>query len=164
MAKKHQTKSTADFLAEREQSTADEYDRLERQSTRGPELQGWFTPSDKRPLPQIIKGEVLDCLARRNPGKNQAERYLLLRLAAPVIGLVMTGEDDEAEEGTLEPGWVIGLDMRQALEPLATHRGKAKIAFLERVELSDGRTWWKTDVFFTPQAAPQAQRGDDILF
>lgn len=144
MAAKHATKKAADFVAE---TTRDEYDDLERQRTRGPDLQGWFTPSEKRPLPQVVKCEVLDCLARKNPGKNQAARYLLVRLASPVVGLRMNGEDDDATEDTLHPGEVIGIDMRQALEPLAEHRGKAKIVFLERVELDDGRKWWKADVF-----------------
>lgn len=123
----------------------DDFDNLPRQSA-NIVIDGWFTPSIERPLPQTVKGIILDCKTRKAPRRNQNSEYLLLELVNPIEGLLMH-DGEEGEEGMLEPGMIIGIDMRQALEPLRDHRGPAKIVFLERM-LIDDRNWWKTDVFF----------------
>lgn len=146
---KHTTKPAKDFVDElitTDQQDADEFDALARQDSNR-HIDGWFTPSDKRPLPQVVKGTIVDCVARRNPSRSQNPHYFIVELAAPVIGLRMPEEgDSEGYEDTLETGEVIGIDMRQALEKLREHRGKVKLVFLEKVEIDD-RQWWKTAVY-----------------
>lgn len=161
---KHTTMPARDFAARRTE-VVDEYDNLPEVNPHY-EIEGWFTPSADRPLPQVVKGEILDLNERRKPGRNQAQYYFLIRLAEPVVGLVMQGKDSDATEGELPAGAVVGLDMRQALEPIAHHRGKVRIEFVERVTLDDGRTWWRVKVGAqVPTApAPSAARSDDIPF
>lgn len=141
---KHRTTDAKEFVArDRRAQSEDEFDNLPRQSESA-NISGWFTPRSDKPLPQVVKGTIIDCRTRKNPRRSQNPRYLLIELAAPVVGLRIA-DDAEGVEDTLEPGEVIGIDMRQALEKLAEHRGKVKITFLEKLEVED-RTWWKTEV------------------
>lgn len=140
MAKaKHSEKTMAQSMAE------DDFDNLSRQDS-NLNIDGWFTPSDQRPLPQVLKGTVIGCYTRKNPSRKQNPRYLLVMLAAPVIGFRIA-DDQEGHEDEMKAGEIVGIDMRQALEKLENHRDKVKLVFVERRELADGNTWWKTEVY-----------------
>lgn len=153
---KHTTRKIADPkkpLPPLATETGDEFDNLPAQTSQT-QINGWFTPSDKRELPQVVKGTILDCCYRKKPKPNQNPRYLVIELAAPVIGFRMN-DDEEAYEDTLNVGEVVGLDMRQALEKLDEHRDKVKIVFIEKIELDDGRNWWKTAIYAQLANAPK---------
>jgi len=138
--------SEVDAFIAADKADADEFDALPRQDS-SRQIDGWFTPSTKRPLPQVVKGTIVDCCARKNPTRSQNPHYLVLELAAPVTGFRMPEDDSKAGfEDTMKKGEIVGVDMRQALEKLREYRGKVKIVFLEKVELDD-RTWWKTAVY-----------------
>lgn len=137
----------------------DEYDDLERQGS-SLNLNGWFSPSTERPLPQVIKGEVIQTQYRKNPKRNQSDRFLVIVLAASIVGLRFPeNRDAEAFEDTLERGETIGIDMRQALERLDGYVGRVKLVFVAKEEIEDNtgeRTWWRIEVYANLPKQPNA--------
>ena len=124
----------------------DEYDELERQDTTL-DLAGWFSPREDK-APTTVKGEILQCVRRKRPTKNQTALFFVVRLGNDVPGLRFPEDnrDGEGYEDTMHASECVGIDMRQALERLENYRGPVKIVFVRKEEVED-RTWWRTEVY-----------------
>lgn len=151
---KHKTVKAEDYVKTETEVPRDEFDDLERQD-QNLDIAGWFSPNDEKPLPQIVKGVILQHMRRKNPRRNQSPSFFVIELAQPVIGLRFSeNADAEGYEDTIEAGERVGIDMRQALEKLTDHRGPVKIAFVAKEEVED-RTWWRTEVYANLSKQPQ---------
>jgi hypothetical protein len=150
---KHKTEKASDYVKKPDsverakQEFQDEYDALERQDT-SLDLAGWFSPKEDQ-APITVKGEILQCIRRKNPTKKQTALFFVLRLANDVEGLRFPegkNRDSEGYPDTLQAGECVGIDMRQALERLENYRGPVKIVFVEKIDVDD-RQWWRTEVY-----------------
>lgn len=148
---KHRTEKAVehmkkDSVTRAKEEFQDEYDALDRQDT-SLDLAGWFSPQEEN-APITVKGEILQCIRRKNPSRNQTALFFVVRLASDIRGLRFpdNNRDGEAYEDDLHAGECVGIDMRQALERLENYRGPVKLVFVEKVEVED-RHWWRTEVY-----------------
>lgn len=114
------------------------------------DLVGFYSPNEEKlgPDGDHVFGTLVKYLSRRNPRKNQAEGFIIVTLAAPVIGLVFN-DDGEAIEGELLAGSAVGIDMRGAYKMLVDPRYEGKkihLHFKRKRELPDGNEFWDCGV------------------
>lgn len=149
-------------LAERDSKIEDNrvvpagYAKLEKLSEGELNLSGWIRPEEGL----HVYGKLITTIRRKAPKRTQAEKFLVIELAAPVVGLQL-GEDRDAEasEALIETGSRVGLDLRQSLSMLEGRSGKVHIAFIRKEELEDGNTWWRTEVEGNLDPLPQPSNG-----
>lgn len=129
------------------------------------DLQGWIRPAEDL----HVYGELLSTVSRKEPRRNQSAKFLVIQLAMPMVGLILSDDRDaDAEEGELEAGSNVGLDMRQAYSQLEGQTGRVHIHFIAKKELTDGNTWWETKVYFAPTTKPRGTEapgpsGDPVI-
>lgn len=169
---KHTKQKAEDFMTRSEAlmkgQAPEGFDDLPQVSSDKLDIRGWVRPSENL----HIYGYLISTVKRKAPRKNQAEKFLIIKLAAPMTCLILPEDrDDEAAEGLLEAGQQIGLDMRQFYNQLDGRTGKVHIHFIKLEELEDGNPWWNGKVYadLTSQTEPstQAQSNgstDDIPF
>lgn len=146
---KHSTKTAQEFRDQHVPSTVElppsavpeGYENLPT-LTEDLNLTGWIRPA----VNMHVFGRLITTVKRREPGARQAEKFHVIELAVPLVGLLLT-EDREAEasETMLEVGSRVGLDMRQGTSKLDGKTGKVHIHFIEKLELDNG-PWWKTKI------------------
>lgn len=143
------------------------------------ELAGFYSPQADSldDGGEHVYGTLVKYTERRNPGPRQAAGFIIVTLAAPVKGLIFDGDGD-GEEGTLEAGWTVGIDIRGAYKQLAEEEyegRKIHLHFRGKKEGRDNLEFWDVGVQVEGGAVkqdkvPPAERGkgqgasDDIPF
>ncbi len=118
----------------------------------------------------IVRGELIGRFKRRRQDDDDKQQwYYQIRIDAGVRGTHYSGDRDaEPEEKLFEPGTVVNVDERTALEVLKEHveagrRVKVWIKYEERVPVKGtNRTFWQIAVAVKPLS--DAGRKDDIPF
>lgn len=139
---KNTTKTAKEFLDQKQSAAPEGYGGLAKLTERL-ELSGWIRPE----AGLHVYGELLSTCTRKDPRPNQSEQYLVIELAMPTRGLVLPeDQSDDAEEGLIEAGHCVGINLIQGLKVLMNASGKVHIHFLEQVKLPNGTSWWRCEV------------------
>lgn len=110
--------------------------------------QAWFKPTEG----SVVVGELIGRIMRKKANRDGKKGWFYqIRLDNSPTAFKGSKKRGTREEVHLEPGEVINVDERSALENLAQYVGQDKrftvfIRYIEKIDLEDGNTFWRTAV------------------
>lgn len=110
--------------------------------------QAWFKPHEGA----VIVGELVGRIMRKKANRDGKKGWFYqIRLDNSPMAYKGSKKRGDREEVRLDPGEVINVDERAALENLSQYVGTDKrytvyIKYIEKIDLEDGNTFWRTTV------------------